>query len=862
MRRLLVLAAVAIVASAAVLPASVLALTPAIGADGDVIGRTSGAIECKSYQYERSDGSKGSTPMMPCDELSWSYDVVDGPPGTVADLRDFTGRARNGISYAQTVDQSARFARTFDAQGDLAGIEVEAELTTTISHAGDTKTTLLLEIPFETTATNVRLDDTFVVSVTGTDNYAGRAQGDISVDCIGAPAEGLVNEHHRLLIRGRDVQRRNEGDNTFGGSIPTGSGQCTLRVKVEIAARNSDTIKADHSAAVELHLQLALTVPPCDLAGFVRDGVPEHETDPFHVMTGIPVELLDDGQRVVHRAVSDDRGRYCFRDVTPAAYRIRATLEDGAHDPPIFRTIHHPKPDDVVTEKPVEEADFSRQDFDVDFADTADFPLRSDVAAVHREATRFVNWLLAAGIITVAEIETFTINTDVPDADGTAYTDGLRLVDIQESDTRYVQRSGPGTECPENCEWHEIGHHVGYRLGIPVEASPACDGRVNHGGWRNSTSCDSIVEGFPTFLATLGSLSIDGERGGGYATPAYSYRWNLEDNGFMPWTMYEPEDGGVLGREDFAFSQLLWDLVDSTPAEVEVIAVQAASGLRLARIPDTLELDASTLVRFLAGARLTTVADIRAALTLSDLVGDAETNRTVELDGDDVPDVSALEAAFLAHGFHAVPDTVAGIYHMGDPIGSTRRQAVDANTGVPLPGELILDRSKMLPAAGSAIQLENPTTSNVTFTVDITYPSTASHWDVVVPANGTALLGLELPPYSRSLPPDGELPACGAADHRLVTVSVSALGVAPLTFDNCAFAHALASATGEFAMTYGASPTSSGGPGDSALPGASPAPVESGGAGQMPMMFLTVVVIAVAVVAVGGLAIRRRGRAA
>ena len=853
MRRLLVLACMAVVVAAVIPP-------PGRAGDGDVVGRTSGAIECKSYQYERSNGSKGATPMMPCDELTWSEDVHDGPTWSFWDRRDFDGRARNGITYSQTVDQRAHFEKTFDAQGDLSGIEVGADLVSTVSHAGDTKTTLELQIPFETTAPTVRLDDTFEVSATGTDNWAARAQGDISVDCSAAPDDASVHEHHRLLVGGRDVTRRNEGDNTFGGSIATGNGQCTLRVKVEIAARNSDIIKSDHSAAVELHLQLALTIPPCDLAGYVRDGVPGHLTDPFHVMTGIPVELLNDQQTVVQRTVSDDRGRYCFRAVPTGAYKMRATLIDGAHDPFIFQTIHEPSSDAVVTEKEVTEGDHSRQDFDIDFAGTAEFPLKHEVAAVHRESTRFVNWLLGAGIITVAEIGTFFINTDVPDDVGTSYSNPGRLVSIQRSDTRFAIRSGPATECPENCEWHEIGHHVGFRLGIPVEGSPACGGRVNHGGWRNETSCDSVIEGFPTFLAALGSLSLDAERSGGYATSQYAHLFDVEGNGFMPWTMYESTRNGQLGREDFAVSQLLWDLVDSTPGEFQPVAISTDAGLKLVRVPDTIQIDGSTLVRFLADTGSATVADIRSQITLGDLLSEAETNRSIDLDGDDVADISAIEAAFLIHGFHALPDHEEPIYHLGDPIGSTRRQAVNPSTGLPLPDAAVVDRDKMYAAKSSAIRLENASASDVTFTVEITYPASTQQWDVIVPANGSELMGLELPPHAASIRSDRELPPCDVEDHRLVTVSISAPGIEPMTFDNCAYAHAIADATGEHAMVYGVGATGSGEPRASAGPGASPASVDTGGTGQPPIVLLALVVGAIVVVVVAVIVLRRRVR--
>ena len=174
------------------------------------------------------------------------------------------------------------------------------------------------------------------------------------------------------------------------------------------------------------------------------------------------------------------------------------------------------------------------------------------------------------------------------------------------------------SECPENCEWHEIGHHVGYVFRIAVVDGPACAGRVNHAGWLNRTTCDSLLEGWPSFLATLASLDLDAGRNGGYATPDYSVFGSLELNRHFPWSSRLGTSGALIEDEDMAVPELLWDLADDTPTEelryypTTATGVALGSGLRVTK--DTVAIGGPSLARLLQQYQPETIADLHESL--------------------------------------------------------------------------------------------------------------------------------------------------------------------------------------------------------------------------------------------------------
>lgn len=102
---------------------------------------------------------------------------------------------------------------------------------------------------------------------------------------------------------------------------------------------------------------------------------------------------------------------------------------------------------------------------------------------------------------------------------------------------------------PMNREWHELAHHAMFsRYGRWPELCETC---INHAGYLNPSTADSLIEGFAEFMS---SAIADANN---YPNP-HLYRpiFNQEVN-FKVW-----QYAGVI--EEVAFSSLLWDLYDPT----------------------------------------------------------------------------------------------------------------------------------------------------------------------------------------------------------------------------------------------------------------------------------------------------------
>jgi hypothetical protein len=817
MRRLVALAALTILASglgpgAFVEPGAVNAGVPL------TVGRTEGVIECRRYDYETSGGTR-RTPQMPCDR-TWSIDVVNAPEWTFSEQRRFDGRAGNGITYVQSISQDAGYTMTLDDDGNLTALELYGHLRTTVTHAGNTSVVLDLDIPFRAASDTLRIQDSLRVVAGGHDNFLARSEVDVSLECGGDSVGNRL-----LRQRSRDFGNQTQGDAPeLDAAIETGDGNCVLHVLARLRAANSDIIKSDHDATAEADVELSLSVPPCDLSGVVRDGdaaLDLHENP----MSGIRVTAYEGDTPTEFEDVTSADGRYCLRGLEPADYELRASLVYETHDPWIFRTTYAGNPLPEVVALPIAKADFARDDLDLVFSQTAERPWRADAANIHWQSTRFVDWLIEAGIATPAELDRFTITALSGDASSN-YNGRTKEVHLKDAATPYLARFGPNSSCPENCEWHEIAHHVGGQLGIASYLDPGCTGRVAaHGGWRNGGTCDSVGEGFAAFLAALGSLTIDADRGAGYATPRYANFHSLEDDASRPWHIFQGRNG-VSGDEDFAVAELLWDLVDATPAEVGQIALVAPLGV--VEAPDSLSLDGPGLVRLMADQQVLTVVDLYVAILDSTLIPDELTRRTVRLDDDRAHDVSPLAAVFLAHDFHPVHDIAVPWYTVGDPIATTARQPVDSATGRPASGTPVgasSPRLTMIEKPGAGVEFVNETASPVEYVVDIDYPFASDRVTVTVGPGERVVEYLELPPYWRGFAEPGVLPPCGAPTDRVVTMTLSGGGAAPRTLTNCEYWQLIAASTSDHALSYpavvvgpGNSPTGTGGLAPSAAP--------------------------------------------
>lgn len=208
------------------------------------------------------------------------------------------------------------------------------------------------------------------------------------------------------------------------------------------------------------------------------------------------------------------------------------------------------------------------------------------------------------------------------------------------------------------------------------------------------------------------------------------------------------------------------------------------------------------------------------------------------------------DAVFVEHGFNPAEEEY--FWKLGDPIGLTQPGAHN----------LLVRRDEEL-VPGSAIRLQNASDSAVTVSIDVAYPSTSEHLEVVVGPRAERVVHLELPPYWAGLPPDGgTLPACGSPDPWPVTVTIAAPGSPSRTVSSCEYIQAVAATTGDAALTYtvevaAAGPTAS--PVQPAAPTVSPIePAAAGGTSSG--VVAAIAALAVAALAIGGLVLFRRQR--
>lgn len=543
----------------------------------------------------------------------------------------------------------------------------------------------------------------------------------------------------------------------------------------------------------------------CSLGGTVRTNDPAADpTAP--AIPDVRVELLKGDVVEAGPVATDVAGVYCLRAPAPddsSEYRIRATLVDARHDPPIFSTADGSGPGGnaagpASVELPITRDAWGDEQIEIGFAATTARPSLPDVATIHYESWRFVSWLTGPLGLTPAQLGSLTIDTF--DLRGTRYSRDDRKVFIAAADSPRTARATAASMCPENCEWHEIGHHVAMQLGIASPSAAACAGQDNHGGWKNATTCDSVLEAVPMFLATAASLDLDTGRGAGYATPAYAVFGSLENNGFRPWTFETSGDGSVFEREDIAVAQLLWDLADETPQE------SSRYGLDDPRFPpdaeivlrDQAALGVPGLIRLLSAAQADTVAGIRDALLADpDLPADLRQPHP-----DTVPvaaSLTLLEEVFVLHGFHPVSSRYPNVDEFRPDAagaGTTDRPATLA------PGAAIEARGHTLPVPGSAIRLQNPGVTAVTFEIDVAYPDDAIHFEVTVEAGTGALVHLEVPAPWVGTSPDGALPDCATEGLQLTRITITAQRTDARTIDSCEYLHAIAATTDEAVVTY------------------------------------------------------------
>lgn len=124
-------------------------------------------------------------------------------------------------------------------------------------------------------------------------------------------------------------------------------------------------------------------------------------------------------------------------------------------------------------------------------------------------------------------------------------------------------------DAPINREWHELGHYLQSDM---YTGTNLAQGRgTPHDGYKNTSTNDSFVEGFASFVAML-IAEFHNELQGGQ--PIYPGHANLEED-YKVWgrnvAIFMYEDGRIVPRyapnirsdEEWAVAGLLWDMHDS-----------------------------------------------------------------------------------------------------------------------------------------------------------------------------------------------------------------------------------------------------------------------------------------------------------
>jgi len=728
------------------------------------------------------------------------------------------------------------FTETDGADGMLQRLVITGRLSIEIVASERADLRADISADFLTRSKSLTIAGTAHVEAHGTDSLGSGANLHVQLDCgsvdVAVEATGGFET--------QDAEDAKPLDEEAAVLSETGDiGECHLEITL-IASGGSNKLGADPAQHTTAVAEVGLTIggealptptpgptsPRCALAGAVTDGdvLRDLHNDP---LADVLVELRRDDAVVGAAVATDASGRYCIPDgaAAPGTYKLRATLTDAGHEPPLLETRHTSDIGPTWAEIPIRDEDFGTSNVDLTFTGTTDRPWLPDVAAIHWQAARYINWIVdklevAPGLIGPTTIVAFA-------ADETHYDEFAGRIEISRALSKYAERDGPWALGPKGVEWHEITHRLADSLGFG--AANSCPLEDPDGGWPNASTCASLDEGFAVFLPALAEADLDP----GNESRGYMLSTDLEDNGFFPWAHLIVGDHTV-ERESFAVAQLLWDLADDTPLERAPVYLLGSTPPFTAS--DGVSLGGIGLVHAILDVGAHTVYDLNRELTLK--VPNEVVSTRVDVDGDGTEDVDLLDELLLIHGFHSVDNILVPVFSVGTTVGRTDH--VPDTIGL-----LVRHMPELIP--GAAIRFTNGATAPATYTVDIAYPGTASRFSVTVRPGTEELVRVELPPYWRGVLAAGDpLPACGGKDQRTVTLTIAGAGAATRVLDSCTYFHLIAAASGDAALTFGSA--------------AGPASAAALTSLVLPLAALLAVVV---LLVIGAIAVRRRrgGRA-
>lgn len=463
------------------------------------------------------------------------------------------------------------------------------------------------------------------------------------------------------------------------------------------------------------------------------------------------------------------------------------------------------------------------------------------MAAIYFRLRQYLDWVREqVPISNIPTVSVYTFATTDPDGDANAdpNIDGAYYhpdtatttpkIVLSPAYSDYQDRDRVGNDDGPFVEWHEFTHH----LYNQINNRSACKSPYTpHIGYNNPDTCDSLDEGFADFLPTYAARVLLGQTtatigslGKQYSsTSLFDSRWDLTWP-VWSWTSFGTDaQGHNIGGEEYAFAEVLWDLTVNS-GNTQTTGIIGANGApHVVMLTNNAPFVAiSQIWTQLASPLATgTIAEFRESFGTPSL--------TIDLDGDDVPDVTPIDIPFIMNGFYPIDDDqqltashAVNYYDVGyalrhgfstrdGAVGMTSHLIYDPTNTTVIDRRLSRSDVPKVPNANVALTVLDEAgapLSGATAILTISFPGGQTNMIRTLDSASPALVYLVLPPYFNYPLPDGAgLPACDPANdvHVTVSITVVAQGEPSTTspsFDNCTYWHAIAAATGPAALSF------------------------------------------------------------
>lgn len=594
-----------------------------------------------------------------CSAKSPTVSIAKNSSGTVSVSCEVTP---SELKYYSQVMMDGRIVTSSDielnarvfADGAIAGgIFVEAQYRSTLY-----TDSLSIESPVPTTST--RLDGGSTVTFTAQAKYRleSRNQGRLALRAYDYTTGTLAFAGNDIAVTESPLNSTTPVTQTLeirDAVIPMDVTQLQVRATL---------YDATESVVLATSNYFNYPVSGCTLFGTIqRVGKREQ-----YWLPGVPVQLFEvSGSRetLVAQTLSELKGsfeapraEYCFKLTTPLSaskeYRIKALMQDAADDRNA-KILIAPSPDQgaIATElrwKPFTKSTLpggGRFDLDADPDGGLDTPLDPRGQTLPMDsalAAAETYWHLWRQVYLFHPVNVVTpLSRDLPleiylNGTGSYYCAEDGGVNCLTASSIYLAPADSVPGANPSTIWHEFGHHLvtelyGARMPrppLPVTTPPHTPHDVNHDGFLNDFSSDSLDEGFASFWAASTSRVFEP------GVPQISeglFRWNTptpQNGGSTTLEFNEKVATGTRG-EEMAIAGIFWDLVD-TNADVRSLGGQS--------LKDEISVPLADVPALLSASKPRSLLALYAALTAK--------YPALSAKGDD--GLSKLDHVFLMHG--------------------------------------------------------------------------------------------------------------------------------------------------------------------------------------------------------------------